>query len=424
VTVKPTATSSDIQPTLARNVDVTVMWGATVIGNHRIKDGERFTIGRSDRVTFKFTHPSLLSPAFTLVKFASGQVQLASATGVVCINDETSSSDSLALGDVGRIVVGPLEFVVRHAKRSAAVASAFSAADFFYGKVLALMLILHAAFVISLMITPSEDDGYVLDAETIIRAQQRLPHPVMRVANKRSVSEGVVGKPAPERIAATSKPSAPKVDKNKRQNNRTLVAKQLAALGLSSSAGAVSDVFGRAGTGINQALNNINGAAMGDAGGGMDVRATGAGSGGTGFGIGGLGSGNGRVIDFGGIDLIGHGNVNARVVPGKIIYEGGLSKEEIQRVISRVMSQIRFCYERKVVRYPNLEGKLAMFWTITSSGDVAGAAAAQNTFTGPAAPAIEQCVQRIIALSKFPSPKGGGVVSVTYPFHFTSSVDD
>ena len=34
---------------------------------------------------------------------------------------------------------------------------------------------------------------------------------------------------------------------------------------------------------------------------------------------------------------------------------------------------------------------------------------------------IEQCVQRIIQRLKFPTPKGGGVVNVTYPFVFSNS---
>jgi hypothetical protein len=437
VTVKP-ATSSRIQPTTnARNIDVTVVWGSTVIGNHRIKDGERFTIGRSEGVTFKFTHPALSSSSFALVKFDGGHVQLASPAGLVRINDdETSSSDSLALGDVGRIVVGPLAFVVRHAKRSAAVASAFSSAvDFFYGKVLALVLIMHLAFVIGLMITPnlrSDDDSDLLNnqqkytdiiAQAQAKRQPQVPKQVTEVTAKRSVSEGIIGKPAPQRSAEMSKPGAPNVDKNKRENDRTLVAKQLAALGLTSSVGAVSDVFGRAGTGINQALGNIKGAAMGDAGGfGMGTRGTQPGGPGHSVDIGRLSSSSGTCDDCSSLaQLSGGRKGGTRVSPGTIIHEDGLSKEEIQRVIGRAMNQIKYCYEKQLSSDPSLEGKLAMFWTITSNGDVKGVSAMQNTFHGKLAPALEQCVSGVLARLHFPSPKGGGVVNVTYPFNFAGS---
>jgi hypothetical protein len=45
----------------------------------------------------------------------------------------------------------------------------------------------------------------------------------------------------------------------------------------------------------------------------------------------------------------------------------------------------------------------------------------QNTFSGGSAQPIEQCVTRIIQRLKFPSPKGGGQVVVTYPFVFSAS---
>jgi hypothetical protein len=200
----------------------------------------------------------------------------------------------------------------------------------------------------------------------------------------------------------------------------------LAALGLKGPEGAVSNVFGPGGlgSGVNNALGGLSGASMGDAGGagGLGSRGTGAGGGGTGLGIGGLGSGTGRGSGgSGNVDLGGRGKGTTKIVPGKIIYEGGLSREEIQRVISRVMSQIKYCYEKELNKDPNLEGKLVMFWLISGSGDVQTASASQNTFSGPSGPPIEQCVQRIIQRLKFPTPKGGGVVNVTYPFVFSNS---
>jgi hypothetical protein len=101
--------------------------------------------------------------------------------------------------------------------------------------------------------------------------------------------------------------------------------------------------------------------------------------------------------------------------------EGGLSREEIQRVIARVMSQIKYCYEKELNRDPNLEGKLQMFWVINGSGDVSTASATQNTFGSGAAKPIEGCVQRIIQRLKFPNPKGGGIVNVQFPFVFSNS---
>jgi hypothetical protein len=181
---------------------------------------------------------------------------------------------------------------------------------------------------------------------------------------------------------------------------------------------------GGLGSGVNNALGGLKGASMGDAGGagGLGSRGTGAGGGGTGLGIGGLGSGTGRGSGgTGNIDLGGRGKGTTKIVPGKITYEGGLSREEIQRVISRVMSQIKYCYEKELNKDPNLEGKLVMFWVISGTGDVQTTQTAQNTFGGGSGPAIDQCVSRIIQRLKFPNPKGGGIVNVTYPFVFSAS---
>jgi pSer/pThr/pTyr-binding forkhead associated (FHA) protein len=441
---KPTDLSttlpSDQKPTDKRDVDVSVVWGSTVIGNYRIKSGENFNIGRGEGVTFKLSHESLTAPSFAVVKSGAGGVQLASPGGQVLINDKPSSSGTLELGDVGKVVVGPVEFVVQYAKRSPLLLAAVSeVVDFFYAKILAIALILQVGLAIALMITPNfgslDDDDLFKNqqdfTQLILAAQEKKKEKKEELSGKKADrhknDEGTFGKKdKPKEDKMASKKGAPTVDKDKREEDRKIVMDQLAALGLTGPTGAVSNVFGPGGvgSGVNNALGGLKGSSMGDAGGagGMGVRGTGAGGGGTGLGIGGLGSGNGRGSGGdGNIDLGGRGKGSTRIIPGKIIYEGGLSKEEIQRVISRVMSQIKYCYDKELTRDPNLEGKLAMFWTITGTGDVTGTSAAQNTFSGPAAPAIEQCVQRIIARLKFPSPKGGGVVSVTYPFNFAGS---
>jgi len=112
-----------------------------------------------------------------------------------------------------------------------------------------------------------------------------------------------------------------------------------------------------------------------------------------------------------------------QMVPGKIICEGDLTREEIQRVIAPVMGQIKYCYEKELNKAPNLEGRLVMFWLISGSGDVQTASASENTFSDPPAAPIERCVTRIIQRLKFPSLEGG-VVNVTYPLMFSMAGAD
>jgi hypothetical protein len=434
--------AADQKPTDKRDVDITVTWGGTVIGNYRIKPGEHFTAGTDPAATFALNHAALGSNLARLVSAGSGGAQVPSSSSAmpVTINGKPATTTTLELGDVAKIEVGPLVFVAQYAKRSAAVLGTLSeVVDFFYAKILAIALILQIGLAIALLITPHFPS---LDDEDLFKNQQEFTKLILmaqekkkekkeelssKKADRHKDDEGTFGKKdKPKEDKLASKKGAPTVDKDKREEDRKIVMDQLAALGLQGPEGAVSNVFGPGGvgSGVNNALGGLKGTSLGDAGGagGMGTRGTGAGGGGTGLGIGGLGSGNGRGSGGdGNIDLGGRGKGSTRIIPGKIIYEGGLSKEEIQRVINRVMNQIKYCYDKELTRDPNIEGKLAMFWTITGSGDVTGSSAAQNTFTGPAAPAIEQCVARIIARLKFPSPKGGGVVNVTYPFNFAGS---
>ncbi|MDP2340784.1 MAG: AgmX/PglI C-terminal domain-containing protein [Deltaproteobacteria bacterium] len=148
--------------------------------------------------------------------------------------------------------------------------------------------------------------------------------------------------------------------------------------------------------------------------------AGGLGSGSSGFGSAGLGlRGSGRGGGGGNIDLGGRGKAMSRIVPGKVIYEGGLDREEIQRVVSRSMSQIKYCYERELNRDPSLKGKLVMSWTIDGKGLVASVVVVENTIGAPGGAAVAACVSRITQRWTFPAPKGGGVVNITYPFVFS-----
>ena len=111
-------------------------------------------------------------------------------------------------------------------------------------------------------------------------------------------------------------------------------------MGLTGSATAVSNVFGPGGwvPGLTTRLGGLGGSEFGDAGGagGLGYRGTGAGGGGNALGIGGLGSGTGSGTGgAGSIDLGGRGKGTTRIIPGRTVIKGSLSKEEIARVIRR-----------------------------------------------------------------------------------------
>jgi hypothetical protein len=108
-------------------------------------------------------------------------------------------------------------------------------------------------------------------------------------------------------------------------------------------------------------------------------------------------------------------------VPSTIVFDGALSRADISAVVSASLPAIRECYDAELARDPKLEGKLSMSWTIGPDGSTSKTKAAENTFQTKAGAAVETCVTGIVAKMKFPHPKGGGNVQVTYPFVFANS---
>jgi hypothetical protein len=140
---------------------------------------------------------------------------------------------------------------------------------------------------------------------------------------------------------------------------------------------------------------------------------------GKGFGGGsgtGLGGGYGAGIGTGVGNGIGKSGF--RVIEEESIVDGGLDKSVIAAVIQNNLGQIKYCYERQLVAEPELFGKVVMTWQIIGSGAVESPNVKQTTLNSPP---VEQCMAMKIAGWKFPQPKNGSKVTVTYPFLFKST---
>jgi TonB family protein len=99
---------------------------------------------------------------------------------------------------------------------------------------------------------------------------------------------------------------------------------------------------------------------------------------------------------------------------GSIVDEG-LTKDEVGEVIHRHLSEVRYCYESAMIRTPDIEGKLMTNFTINGQGVVKSAEVKSSTLPDPR---LDDCIIRRLATWKFPKPRGGVDVSVTYPFIF------
>ncbi|MEZ4463923.1 MAG: AgmX/PglI C-terminal domain-containing protein [bacterium] len=107
-----------------------------------------------------------------------------------------------------------------------------------------------------------------------------------------------------------------------------------------------------------------------------------------------------------------------KVIPREPVVEDGLSREEVQRVVRLKKAEYRACYERELQSRRDLEGKLTMKWVVGPDGKVLAASVVDSTL---ASDEVGACIGRAIKRWQFPRPRGGGVVTVRYPFLFRAS---
>ena len=185
------------------------------------------------------------------------------------------------------------------------------------------------------------------------------------------------------------------------------------ATGLQSSAGGAGGGSGSAGRGAHGFGGIGKGNSLSTGGAARALNGLGGGAGG--LGAGGLG-GNGSAAGPGGAG--GKIKASAVVVPeGDPAVEGSLTKEEIEAVIRANLAQIKACYERFLQGNRNLAGRVTTNFVIGVDGRVNSANIASSDLGSPGA---EGCITGAIRRWKFPLPRGGGVVSVKYPFVFNS----
>ena len=98
---------------------------------------------------------------------------------------------------------------------------------------------------------------------------------------------------------------------------------------------------------------------------------------------------------------------------------GSLNKDQIRPVIQRHRAKFAFCYERALLRQPELSGKVVLRFVIAGDGKVSKVELDRGSTLKDAA--VEECLLKAAALMKFPPPAGGGEVVVKYPFLFRPS---
>ncbi|MEZ4703803.1 MAG: AgmX/PglI C-terminal domain-containing protein [Bdellovibrionota bacterium] len=149
----------------------------------------------------------------------------------------------------------------------------------------------------------------------------------------------------------------------------------------------------------------------GGTGGGGETASIGQGLGTKGRGGGAKGTG---LADFGtGNDKL---SVTAEIDREAVYVGGGLTREEILKIISEHKGRIQLCYEREAQKNPSLAGKVSVNFVVGSSGSVASASVRESSLANAMA---EDCVIR--AIRRIPFPESGGETEVTLPFSFNTA---
>ncbi len=91
-----------------------------------------------------------------------------------------------------------------------------------------------------------------------------------------------------------------------------------------------------------------------------------------------------------------------------------LSKDTIRGVVRGNVTSIRQCYNDGLAKNPNLEGRVAVRFTIGPEGDVVEAVVAQTDL--PDDSPTPECITTTVKRWRFPPPLGGGNAVITYPF--------
>src|SRR6266851_749177 len=265
----------------------------------------------------------------------------------------------------------------------------------------------------------------------VVRASPKKPDPMAlpqqasKAQGRKDPGKAVVRHSGQEGEAGSKSAPRREARAERARDDRAIIANTglLKALGMGKGA---SDVFGVAlEKGTRDAMGHLTGPKAGEArgGGGMGLKSLGGtGGGGDGSGLGlarigtnGIGGGLASYGDGKG-GLRGKSDADIGLGPGRPQVTGSIDPELIRKVVHEHRAQIRTCYETQLNAKPDLAGTLVSAWTIDQSGAVTEAHTQESTMRDHT---VEQCVASRIKTWRFPIPKGGGEVFVTYPFIFT-----
>lgn len=340
----------------------------------------------------------------------------------------------LELGDEERFVndIGHMVFFIHRVHKAKVIPAPIGGnVDWLYLGTLVALLFLGGALMVSLLTMdydPSQEVITIPDRFVELMVQQvEKEKDKKKPAGNPDAGEGAKAK---DEEGKTGKKEA-KLKKAK--GSKVAIQKSELDKKIAESTGLLADLNSMADTsifgtgGLDDSVSNVVGGLIGSqygnqmGAGGLGSRGSGLGGGGTAEGLGGLGtkgrgsggSGYGRGGGYYGKKGGGAPGVGA----GDPIILGALDKSIIDRIVKKHLPQIRYCYQKELNKNPKLFGKMVVKFVIAKDGSVSSSSTKSSTLKSPI---VENCVHSRFMRMRFPQPKGGGIVIVSYPFVFNS----
>lgn len=470
----PNNLASQSVPDTDRQLEIKVIWGSSILETFNEYDKPAVTMG--DRATTKGWGPfaqyvgcdidlpakNLPDRAFPIAEsmgkngcnyainiHTSFGGRLERADGSVIPLDELySRGDRSNMADTWRVPLLAEDTLylehqgvilqIRYVRRTKFIPPGFlQSANFTYINIFVLAFFFHLLMIASFISTPQvqeelsesifKNPSRFRQFEFIKQKQQEKQNSLLaklKAGPAGAKARGSEGKAGSKKSKDKNKRMAVKGDPNDKEIAKSTLNK---LFGGAAGAGNRSYLFGSGGLGgeLKGALGGVTGAEIGDSEGlgGLGTRGAGPGGGGlsmSSVGLGALGTagrGGGGDGSYGsGVGSLGKkANRDISISAGTPVIMGSLDKEIIRRVIKAHIAQIRYCYEKELIRTPGLFGKVNMEFTIKATGHVRDSKVKESTLGNPE---VERCIGAKIRTWKFPKPKGGGIVIVRYPFVF------
>ncbi len=456
----------DSVSSIHQELELTVYWEETILNIEHLRGGNRLIkIGEAE--TNDYIVPShVLPPVFDFIRVQGGAAEIhfhPSMSGSVRMNGEMHTLESLLKNgrstvslqgsDIAKVKVGNVNFFLMFVSTPSAIArdEIFDQGPLFW-----FLFLFVGVFVGGLLFLASQFqapiEGRVREFPERVRKiivqqyKKQVAPPVVGVTksvgqqvenatktapkaqqvksdpgegSKAAGTEGQAGTKTATKTAGV-KNVVTKTPTNKRPKPQRLpIKEQPKSLLETLKASGLGSKIAKAGesTSLDTAFEGVGantGSSQGQ--GGAGLQGAGRGGGNKVEGVGGLGSqgfGPGKQGTGSGVNL-SKGEANVATESMNVIVLGGLSREEIERVVNSHQSEIRLCYERQIQKEPGLQGKLDVFWQVGAQGRVMNLKINGNS-TG--SKALADCVVARIRTWKFPNPPHAqSLTDVTWPW--------